>query len=46
MIDPIARMLLTGEIKDGQKVEGDAGDDSVLVFRGIKTPKPAKDKEA
>ena len=32
VIDPLARMLLTGEIKDGSRVTADAGKDG-LVFR-------------
>ncbi|MCM2305069.1 MAG: AAA family ATPase, partial [Elusimicrobia bacterium] len=42
VIDPLARMLLTGEIKDGQQVEADAGKDG-LAFRtaGRKRAAPA-----
>jgi ATP-dependent Clp protease ATP-binding subunit ClpB len=36
VVDPIARMLLTGEIRDGQKVEADAGKNSALAFRAAK----------
>jgi len=42
VIDPVARMLLTGEIKDGQQVEADAGKEA-LAFRtaGRKKAAPA-----
>ncbi len=46
VIDPIARMLLTGEIKEGQKVEADAGNDLRLVFRAVKAAKPTKENAA
>ncbi|MBI4060708.1 MAG: AAA family ATPase, partial [Elusimicrobia bacterium] len=39
VVDPIARMLLTGKIKDGQKVEADAVDFR-LVFRAAKPLQP------
>jgi len=41
VVDPLARMLLTGELKDGQKVEADAGKDGQLVFRAVRPGKPA-----
>ena len=46
VVDPLARMLLTGEIKDGQKVEADAGKDGLLTFRAEKPAKPSKEKAA
>ena len=36
-------MLLTGEIKDGQKVETDAGKDTRLVFLTVKAERPRKE---
>jgi ATP-dependent Clp protease ATP-binding subunit ClpB len=36
VVDPIARMLLTGEIKDGQRIEADKGKDGQLVFKSAK----------
>jgi ATP-dependent Clp protease ATP-binding subunit ClpB len=44
VVDPLARMLLTGEIKDGQTVAADAGKDGQLVFRAGKAGRPAPEK--
>ncbi len=41
IVDPLARLLLTGEVKDGDSVAADAGKDG-LVFR---TTTPRKKKE-
>ncbi len=45
VIDPIARMLLTGEVRDGQRISADAGKD-VLVFRGGGPLKQKADSQA
>jgi ATP-dependent Clp protease ATP-binding subunit ClpB len=40
VVDPLARMLLAGEVKEGQRLEADAGKDGQLVFRAVKAAPP------
>jgi ATP-dependent Clp protease ATP-binding subunit ClpB len=44
VVDPLARLLLTGEVKDGDTVTADAGKDG-LVFRAAAAKKNGKKKK-